>query len=219
MLRGAIFDMDGVLVDNLEAHRRAFAATAARYGVGFDPAKVMAMNGMGNDEFFRVLFPREVIDRVGLKEIADEKETLYREMYATELTPAPGLVQFLERLRAAGVRMAVGSSGCTANVDFVLDGLGIRRFFTAIVNGDMVARTKPAPDIYLLALERLGLSGGECLVLEDAVAGIEAAEAAGVKSVGIATSLDKATLESTPNVVLAVDDFTGLDPARLGTLL
>ncbi len=219
MLRGAIFDMDGVLVDNLEIHRQAFIATAHRYGVDVDVKLMNSMNGMGNDKFFAALFPADIIERVGVEKLADEKERLYREMYAPVLTPATGLIPFLERLKAARVKMAVGSSGCTANVDFILDGLGIRHFFIAIVNGDMVARTKPSPDIYLLALRGLGLSSDECLVFEDAVAGVQAAAAAGVKVVGLTTSLDKSTLDSTTNVVLAVDNFTRLTPAELSALL
>ena len=219
MLRGAIFDMDGVLVDNMKVHMKAFGEYARRHGVEVDTARAMSMNGQGNADFFGALFPREIIERVGVDTLAREKEALYREMYAPMLTPARGLVALLGEFRANGVRMAVGTSAITANLDFVLDGLGIRGYFDALVTSDMVTRTKPDPEIYLRALAGLGLQGGDCLVFEDAVAGIQAAQAAGIGSVALATSLDKTTLEHTPGVVLAIDDFTEINFAALQALL
>lgn len=219
MLRGAIFDMDGVLVDNMEIHVKAFSEMARRYGVEFDYDLMMSMNGMGNGEFFKVLFPSEIVRRVGIAQLSDEKEALYRELYAPLLTPTPGLVELLDALKAAGVKIAVGSSAMKKNVDFVLDGLGIRRYFDALVNSDMVTRTKPDPEIYLVALKLLGLRGDECLVFEDAVAGIQAASGAGIRTVGVATTLDKETLRATPGVVLAVDNFVGLNPSSLNEVM
>lgn len=211
--------MDGVLVDNMQIHVEAFVEMARRYGVTFDHERMMSMNGMGNGEFFKVLFPPEVVERVGVAGLSEEKEALYRELFASQLAPAPGLVELLEALRAAGVKCAVGSSGMKKNVDFVLDGLDIRRYFDAVVCSEMVARTKPAPDIYLLALSLIGLSADECLVFEDALAGVEAARAAGIRTVGLATSLSREALAAVPDVVLAVDDFATLSPESLAKLV
>ena len=211
MLKGAIFDMDGVLVDNMKIHMEAFAAIARRYGAPVDIYTVLGMAGKGNDQIFREIFPAEVVERVGTDALGDEKEAIYRELYAPRLTPTPGLIAFLDSLRARGVRLAVGSSAPIANVDFVFDGLGIRHYFDAVVNVDMVRRAKPDPEIYLMAMSRLGLAADDCLVFEDAVAGIQAAHAAGIKVVALSTTIDESILAATPGVALTIPDFTGLD--------
>ena len=210
--------MDGVLVDNIPVHLRAFAESARRHGVTIDLTRVLAMSGMGNNELFEATFPREVVERTGLKALADEKEQIYREMFAPQLTPAGGLVRFLEQLKAAGVKIAVGTSGTTANLDFVLDGLAIRPYFDALVDGDMVTHTKPDPEIYLTAAARLGLEPSECVVFEDALAGIEAAHAAGIRVVALSTSVDKATLAARPGVMTVIKDFTEINPDRIKNL-
>lgn len=219
MFAGAIFDMDGVLVDNMGVHIEAFAAIARRYGVAFDPGALIAMAGKGNGEIFGELFPAELIERVGKTELADQKEALYREIYAPRLAPVPGLVPFLEDLLSHGVRIALGTSGCTANMDFVLDGLGIRRYFDVLINADKVTRTKPDPEIYLRALSELGLDASDCLVFEDAAAGVAAARAAGIKVVALSTSVDRSVLERTPGVALTIGDFTQTGFASLRSLL
>lgn len=219
MLKGVIFDMDGVLVDNLPVHTAAFTEIARRYGVDFQPNGVMRMSGMGNREIFRELFPTELVERVGWESLAREKEGLYREIFAATLIPMPGLVELLGELKTNGIRIAVGTSAPTANMDFVFDGLGIRHFFDAIANGDMVTNAKPDPEIYQLAVSKLGLAPQECIVFEDAPMGIEAARVAGVKCVALATSAPRSALEKTPGVVRIIDDFRGTTVDSLRDLL
>jgi HAD superfamily hydrolase (TIGR01509 family) len=220
MLKGAIFDMDGVLVDNMKVHIKVFAEYARSRGVDIDPEYVMSLNGMGSDAFFGRIFPPEVLAEAGgVDVVTAEKEALYRREYASQITPARGLIALLEDFRAHGVRMAVGTSAMTANLDFVLDSLGIRHYFDALVTADMVTRTKPDPEIYLRARGELGLEGNQCLVFEDAAAGVEAARGAGIRVVGLSTSMPRAELERLPGVALVVPDFTSLDFARLDALL
>ncbi len=220
MFKGAIFDMDGVLVDNMKIHRKAMEEIARHWGVGIDIDKMMSMNGMGNAEFIEALFPPEIIEKAGgFDALARDKEALYRRIYAPTITPACGLVALLDDFSTHGVRMAVGTSAITANLDFVLDRLGIRRYFDVLVTADMVTRTKPDPEIYLRALSELGLAAGECFVFEDALAGIEAARAAGIKSVALSTSTPAPVLAATSGVALTVADFTPLDFESLNALL
>ena len=179
MIKGAIFDMDGTLVDNTPVHIRAFEIFCERYGIRDWKEKLGQAYGMGNDDIMRLIMPAEVIREKGLAALAEEKESIYREIYAPEIVPMPGLTDLLQRLRNAGIRCAVGSSGCRANVDFVLEKCDIESFFDAKINGDMVTRCKPDPEIYLLAAEGLHLLPADCLVFEDARAGITAARRAG----------------------------------------
>ena len=121
MIKGAIFDMDGTLVANSPVHIRAFEIFCDRYGVRGWKEKLGGAFGMGNDDIMRLIMPEEVIREKGLAALGDEKEAVYREIYAPEIEPMPGLVALLGKLRDAGIRCAVGSSGCRANVDFVLE--------------------------------------------------------------------------------------------------
>lgn len=198
MIGGALFDMDGTLVDNSAVHVKAFEIFCARYGVTDWQEKLAHAFGMGNDDIMRSIMPEEVIRDKGLAALSDEKEALYREIYAPTIRPVEGLADLLGRLRDAGIRCAVGSSGCRANIDFVLAECGIEGYFDAIVSGDRVTRCKPDPEIYLTAAAALGLKPAECVVFEDAKAGIEAARRAGAGRIVALT----ATL---PREVLAAD--------------
>lgn len=209
--------MDGVLVDNKEAHVEAFVVFCKRYGVDIAGVDLSWMYGKGNDEIIPGLLPQDIIDRHGIRELSDVKESIYREIYASTMEPVPGLVQFLEDLHANGVRIAVGSSAPVENVDFVLEGLGIRKYFSVFVNGDMVKRAKPDPAIYLLSIEKLGLPASECLVMEDSFAGIESANGAGIKVVALATT-NTAEALAQAKVEMIVPDFSRLSYDSIANL-
>lgn len=211
MKKAALFDMDGTLVDNTLAHMRAFEIFCARYGVTGWKEKLSQAFGMGNDDIMRLIMPAELIRERGLASLAEEKETIYREIYAPEIRPVKGLVPLLESLRAAGVRCAVGSSGCRANVDFVLEKCRIGEFFDARISGDRVTRCKPDPEIYLTAAAALGMAPAECVVFEDAKAGIESARRAGVgRVVALATTLPREVLERETDADVIGETFADL---------
>lgn len=210
--------MDGVLVNNLEVHREAFAEFFRRYGVERTFDELNRVFGKGNDDIMGELMPREVVERVGIRELGYEKEAIYREIYAPRITPQPGLKAFLAACEEHGLRCAVGSSGYMANVDFVLDRCDIRRYFEATVAGDQVTRCKPDPEIYLTAAAKLGLEPCECIVFEDAEAGIEAAQRAGIKVVALATTFSREFLEGThPDMI--IDDFRDVTIADIRALV
>ena len=214
MLKGILFDMDGVLVNNLEVHRQAFAEFFRRYGVDRTFEELNRVFGMGNDDIMGELMPREIVERVGIRELGYEKEAIYREIYAPTITPQPGLLDLLDECDKHNLLCAVGSSGYKANVDFVLDKCEIRRYFSAIVAGDQVTRCKPDPEIYLTAAAKLGLEPKECIVFEDAEAGIEAAQRAGIKVVALATTFDRNFLEGCkPDYI--IDDFRDISVDKL----
>lgn len=214
MLKGILFDMDGVLVNNLEVHRQAFAEFFRRYGVDRTFEELNRVFGMGNDDIMGELMPRDIVERVGIRELGYEKEAIYREIYAPTITPQPGLLDLLAECDKHKTLCAVGSSGYKANVDFVLDKCNIRRYFSAIVAGDQVTRCKPDPEIYLTAAAKLGLEPKECVVFEDAEAGIEAAQRAGIKVVALATTFDRTFLEGCkPDYI--IDDFRDISIDKL----
>lgn len=211
MIRGVLFDMDGVLVNNTQAHVKAFEIFCERYGVEEWQHKLQTAFGMGNDDIMRLILPEEIIREKGMKALGEEKEAIYREVYAPEIRPVRGLVELLEELCRRGIRCAVGSSGCRENVDFVLSNCGITDYFSCIVSGDRVTRCKPDPEIYLLAAEGLHLPSAECLVFEDARVGITAARRAGAgRIVALATTLPRHTLATQTEADVVIDDFASI---------
>ena len=218
MIRGVLFDMDGVLVNNTQAHVKAFEIFCERYGVEDWQHKLQTAFGMGNDDIMRLILPEEIIREKGMKALGEEKEAIYREVYAPEIRPVRGLVELLEELRRRGIRCAVGSSGCRENVDFVLSNCGITAYFSCIVSGARGTRGKPDPEIYLLAAEGLHLPSAECLVFEDARVGITAARRAGAgRIVALATTLPRHTLATQTEADVVIDDFASI--TDLNTLL
>ncbi|MFI3295913.1 MAG: HAD family phosphatase [Rikenellaceae bacterium] len=205
MTRAVIFDMDGVLVDNREVHIDSFMEWCHRFGVEMGRDALHSYFGMGNDEIFPAVLGRDDLSPREIARFSDEKEAIYREMFADNITPTAGLIDMLEGLRSRGILMAVGSSGMRKNVDFVLDKCGIREYFTEIVDGDQLHRAKPDPEVFLLGAERLGVPCSEVLVFEDSYAGIAAARAAGMKVVALATTFAR---ETHSDFDLLVDDFT-----------
>ena len=218
MLKGLLFDMDGVLVNNLDVHREAFAEFFRRYGVERTFDELNRHFGRGNDDIMGDLMPREIVERVGIRELGNQKDAIYREIYAPPIPPQPGLLGFLAESERSGLRCAVGSSGFLANVDFVLDKCAIRRYFSAIVAGDQVTKCKPDPEIYLTAAAKLGLEPKECIVFEDAEAGIEAGKRAGMVVVALATTFTREFLKTT-EADLIIDDFRDISVERLHELL
>ena len=214
MIKGVIFVMDGVLVDNRDAHIEAFEIICRKYGVPFDREKFMPSFGMTNDLILERLMP-EVIRRTDWRQIAREKEETYREIFERTIAPTRGLVDFLRALKADGFLIGLGSSGNTPNVNFVLERCGIAKYFDAIANGDMISRGKPDPEVYLLAARKLGLAPAECIVAEDAPVGIEAARRAGMSVIGVATTFRR---EDLSDYDLLIDDFTQIGPQQIRAL-
>lgn len=210
--------MDGVLVDNMQIHARAFDIFYERHGIVNRRNVLKEFSGLGNDEIMRRLFPPEVIaEQGGWQALSDEKETIYRELYEPIIEPTKGLLGFLEALRRAEIRCAVGSSAGMRNIEFVVDKCGIASYFDAVISSEQVTRCKPDPEIYLKAAEALQLSPGECIVFEDSGAGIEAGHRAGMKVVALATTLSREELAGT-TAALVIDDFTQLSVERLRSL-
>lgn len=209
MIRGILFDMDGVLVDNSKAHIKAFEFFCQRHGVKNWEEELHSAFGMGNDDIMRLILPEEIIRKEGLQTLGAEKERIYREIYAPEIRPVKGLVALLEELHRRHIPCAVGSSGGRENVDFVLEKCRIAPYFDCIVSGDRVTRCKPDPEIYLLSAAGLKLPPSDCLVFEDAKAGITAARRAGIgRIVALTTTLPRTVLETETEADLIIDDFS-----------
>lgn len=204
MIEGVIFDMDGVLVDNKQAHIEAFGELFKKHGIEFSASDLLPYFGMTNDAIFAALAP-DLQKKCGTEALGNEKEAIYREIFARTMKPVAGLVDLLKALKKAGFKTAVGSSGGTDNVNFVLKGCGIEKYIDKVANGDMISKGKPDPEVYLLAAELLGLRPDECVVCEDAFVGVEAARRAGMKVVVLATTYPRSEHK---DYDILIDDFT-----------
>jgi HAD superfamily hydrolase (TIGR01509 family) len=179
----ALWDMDGTLIDSEEYHWRAWRDTMARAGFPITHAHFLATFGQRNDailpHWLGADAPTELMRRIG-----DEKEALYRELVRSGgIAPLAGAAEWIGRLHAAGWRQAIASSAPRLNVETILDSLHLE--FDAIVAAEDVRHGKPDPEVFLTAAARLGMPAGECVVVEDAPAGIEAARRGGMRSIGV----------------------------------
>ncbi len=184
-IKGFIFDLDGVLTDTAEYHFRAWKRLADEEGIEFNRLDNEALRGVARRDSLLRLLKGRVVSEENMQEMMDRKNGYYQE-FIHEITPKemlPGALELLQELRPAGIRCAIGSA--SKNAGEVIDRLGIRSFFDAISDGYSVQRQKPAPDLFLHAAGQLGLPPQECVVFEDAEAGIQAAQAGGFRTVGL----------------------------------
>lgn len=185
MIRAFLFDLDGVLTDTSEYHYLGWKRLADEIGVPFDREANEALRGVSRRESLLLLLNGKAVSEEQMQEWMERKNNYYVEMLA-QMTPEnllPGALDLLNELRAAGYRTAIVSS--SKNTPLALDRLQIAPLMDAVVDGNAPARSKPAPDLFLLAAERLGLPAQECLVVEDAAAGIDAGKAAGMRTLGL----------------------------------
>jgi beta-phosphoglucomutase len=182
---GVLWDLDGTLVDSAGHHWIAWRDTLAAEGRAVQPGDFADNFGKRNDEILRALFgPGIAADWI--ERVSEAKERTYRRLLRERgLEALPGALEWLGRLRESGWRQALASSAPRPNIDAVFEALSLERFLDAVVSADEVGRGKPDPAIFLEAARRLGLAPAQCVVVEDAPAGIEAARRGGMPSIGV----------------------------------
>jgi len=205
--QAVLFDMDGVVVDNLPYHVDAWLLFCERNQIPLTrEVFYRELNGMNSKDTFEWFYKREM-SRAEVEVLEEEKELIYRDFYRDHIQPAPGLLEFLKDLRSHGIKTALATSAGPGNIDFIVDGLGIRDQFDAIIGGAEVRKGKPDPEIYLKAAELVGIEPSACWVIEDSLQGNAAGQSAGMRVVGISTSHTPAELTHT---ALVRPDFVDL---------
>ncbi len=206
---GAVFDLNGTLVDDIAFHVRAWRELGRKLGYELDDGRFQRdVNGLKNED----IFPRLLGRPVTAEEVArygGEKEERYRALYRPVMAEVRGASELLARLRAAGVKLAVASSAPPENRAMVLDGLDFRGALDVVVEAEGLPG-KPAPDVFLAAAAKLGVPPAACVAFEDAPSGVRSAVAAGMLVVGITTNNDEVTLRAAGAKHVAAD-FTSLD--------
>lgn len=205
-----IFDMDGTMVDSMPAHRQSWFEFARRHGVAAEdiPTLMRRSTGRTGAECMRMLFERDLSEEEATA-LVHEKEQIYREMFGPVFTEVRGFTRFAHSAHARGLRYGVGTAGDRHNVAFVMQHLRLEPPPVAIVGGDEGLPGKPEPAIFLEVARRMGVEPQHCIVFEDAPLGIEAAERAGMRAVGISSSHAPHELGGA-HVLAVVPDFEEL---------
>lgn len=212
--RAFIFDMDGTIVDNMHIHTEAWGQMLAENGVEMNAHDFLVKTaGKTNREIMPTVFGEISDERI--TELGNRKETLYQEMFLPHRKPIDGLIEFLTEAKNLGIKMAVATAAPNTNVEYILDGLDLRKFFDAVTTAEDVTNGKPDPEFFLKSAEKVNVAPENCIVFEDAIGGFEAAHRAGMKSIGIATVNSIEDILKLNSVVEAHTDFTNLNPQIL----
>ncbi|ARS42679.1 beta-phosphoglucomutase [Sphingobacteriaceae bacterium GW460-11-11-14-LB5] len=213
-IKACLFDLDGVLVDTAVYHYKAWKRLANTMGFDFTEEQNEQLKGVSRVESLNKILAWGGIEKTDSEkdELAGLKNSWYVDMI-TKMTPAevlPGTVDFLTAIHKAGYKLALGSA--SKNSGIILEKTDLAHFFDKIVDGNMVTKSKPDPEVFLKGAELLGFAPDECVVFEDAVAGVEAAKRGGMKAIGIG---EKSVLTQADVVVSGLDKLTVKDLEEL----
>ena len=211
--QAVIWDLDGVILDSANEHRRAWHRLAEDEGIVFTDADFWATFGKRNNDIIPHYWSVTSVEH--LQQLADRKETYFREFVRETAAFLPGARELMSGLHEAGFAQALASSTPIVNIQLIDELLGLQHYLSALVSGESVAHGKPAPDIFLKAAQELRVPANACVVIEDAVAGVQAAQAAGMYCISVAGERDLPGLRAAN---LMVRDLTEVDVARVRTL-
>ncbi len=206
--------MDGVLADTGPIHFESWVELGKKIGIEFKRELFESTFGQQSPIITRKLVGSEV-DEDLIEQWAKFKEKIYREMVKDHLKPLPGVIKILTDLKLRGFKLAVGSSGPSENVDLLLNSLKIKELFDVIITAAEVKKSKPEPDVFLIAADALSINPENCIVIEDAPVGIEAAKRAGMRSIALKTTHSKEELIGAQLIIndlseIKVDDIISL---------
>ena len=192
--KGIIFDLDGVICTTDEYHYLAWKALADRLGISFDRERNNLLRGVSRMESLEIILEKaeQAYADAEKRAFAEEKNAMYRQLLAN-MSPADltdEVRNTLHTLRNAGLKLAIGSS--SKNTPFILERIGLSGFFDAVADGNMITYSKPHPEVFLKAADLIGLAPADCLVVEDAHAGVEAAVVGGFACAAIGDAKDDA---------------------------
>ena len=214
---GVIFDMDGVLIDTYHAHFKSWQLMTADFGVTMTESQFAQTFGRTSREVIASLWGDRHFNADEIAALDREKEAVFRQIIAADFPLMRGAIELIESLHDQGFRLAIGSSAPPENVEVVLDKLGQRSAFSAVVTGADVKRGKPDPQVFLTAAARMHTPPQRCAVIEDAVLGIQAARAAETAVVGVASTGH--TRQSLAAADLVVDTLGELTPEVIARVI
>ncbi|MEA4910229.1 MAG: HAD-IA family hydrolase [Anaerolineaceae bacterium] len=210
--RAVLWDLDGVLVDTMEVHFRAWVASMAHFGIdNYTREDFIRTFGMTNRAILPTFFPDAKLEEIDA--MSEYKEKAFRDLVPGNVHILPGAEAWLKQFKSWGLAQAIASSAPIENIDSLADAMHIRPYFNALVSAYELG-SKPSPAVFLKAAEMVGVPPQECMVVEDAPAGIEAASRAGMTCLAVETSHAAALLGRATRVVKNLEHFS-LEDARL----
>lgn len=212
--KAVIWDMDGVIADTAPYHLRAWQEVFRQRDKSYTEDDFRSNFGKRNDAIIRNILGSKITLRE-LEAIATEKEASFRESARDNIEPLPGAIELLRSLNEHGFSQALGSSAPIENIRLVTRELGIEDLFQVIVSGMDVKEGKPSPQGFLLAAEKLGIEPQDCVVIEDATAGVTAAKRAGMRCLAVTNTSPKTKLARADLVVDTLEKVTVSDLASL----
>jgi len=201
-----LFDLNGTMINDMDFHIRAWHRILNDLGANIGMEEVKRECYGKNGELLERIFPGRYSEEEK-DTMSYAKEAAYQQEFKPMLKLIDGLDSFLEQAGQHKIQMAIGSAAIMYNIDFVLDGLNIRRYFSTIVSAESVKESKPHPETYLLCAEQLGVAPHNCIVFEDAPKGVEAAFNAGMRCVVINTMHTEDEFTSYQNIECFIDDY------------
>jgi len=205
--KALLFDLNGTMIDDMEFHNRAWHTILKDLGSNITYAEVKKQMYGKNEELLKRVFGDNHFSQHQMDQISLDKEKIYQKDYLPHLKLIPGLDKVLRKAWDLDISMAIGSAAIPFNIDYILDGLTIRNFFKAIVSANDVKISKPNPETFLKAAELLNVDPKDCLVLEDAPKGVEAALNAGMPCIVLNTTHTARDFDVYANVVKVVTDY------------
>jgi beta-phosphoglucomutase family hydrolase len=188
-----IWDMDGVIADTGTFHCRSWQIVFKKQGIDFTEDDFQLIFGQRNDSIIGQTIGREMTQSE-IDSIANDKEVYFREAVKSKVKPFPGVTALLKTLKTNVIGAAIASSAPLENIKLILSEIGIADYFQAIVFGREVSEGKPSPQVYLKAAQKLGVEPNNCIVIEDAVAGVEGAKRAGMHCIAVTNTHEAAGL-------------------------
>jgi beta-phosphoglucomutase len=205
-----LFDLNGTMINDMEYHINAWYKILNDLGAGISIERMKEECYGKNNELLERIFPGRFSEEEKNK-MSLEKEKAYQQAFRPQLKLLNGLDEFLQKAHDAGIKMAIGSAAILFNIDFVIDGTDIRKYFDVLISADDVEQSKPDPETFLKAAKQLSVSPVDCLVFEDTPKGVEAALNAGMKAVVLTTLHQPEEFKNYPNVISFAKDFTELN--------
>ncbi len=212
--KAVIWDMDGVIVDTAQYHHKGWQIVFRKRGANYTEEDYWRNTGKRSDGIIRSVLG-EKIPQNEITEIIREKDESFRQLMGQNIRLFPGVLKLITSLKAHGFKIAIASSAPMENIQLITQSLKIHNRFDAIVSGWEVTKGKPDPQIFLLTAEKLGVEAENCIVIEDAIAGVTASKRAGIHCIAVTNTTPREDLREADLVIDTLEEITVDDLDRL----
>ena len=207
MIKGVIFDMDGTIVNSLPYHHEAWRIFFEENKIEDFSEKQKKYKGSGTLDLMKAVYG-DIYSLEELKKMSDDKEVIFREIYKGNIVPIYGFIEFLEELKSKNILVGLASNAIKLNVDLTLMELGIYDQFNSIISGDEVNYGKPNPEMFNKTVNNFNINKANCLIFEDSLEGVQAANNADIKVIGV-TSSNSSDILKNAGCIESIEDYIG----------